>query len=306
MGTLPVAMLLVAMLVAGCAASATNPDPPAGPASPPRVVLVAAGDIACAPDREVRSDACAQEATARIVESLRPDAVLALGDTQYEDATPAKYVSYDRSWGRFLDITHPVIGNHEYESGSPDGYFGYFGDRAGKPGDGWYSTDVGDWRIIVLNSECAQVGGCGPESPQGRWLARELAAGTPRCTLAAWHRARFSSGNHHGNDATVAPLWAQLQAAGVDVVLTGHEHDYERFAPQDADGRADPAGIVQFVVGTGGRSLRGFADPVANSEVRWSQSFGVLALTLRPDGYDWRFAGLPGTPEVDSGSASCA
>ncbi len=294
------------VIVAGCSTGftrvggVTSGASVTSPAQP--VVLVAAGDIACPPGGEPAQRACGQQATAELTAGLGPAAVLPLGDDQYDDGSDREFASYDASWGRFLDVTHPVVGNHEYQTRDAAGYFGYFGDRAGKPGQGWYATDVGAWRVIVLNSECAEVHGCGDDSDQGRWLAGELAAGTPRCTLAAWHRPRFSSGDEHGDYPAVAPLWAQLHKAGVDVVLNGHDHDYERFAPQDAAGHPDPGGPVEFVVGTGGFSLRGFGPAKPNSVVRWSDSFGVLAMTLRPDGYDWRFVDAPG---VDSGSASC-
>jgi hypothetical protein len=266
---------------------------------------VAAGDIACPPDEEATAVTCGQEATAQIVESLAPDVVLALGDTAYEEASAEQLKAYDASWGQFLDITRAVAGNHEYMSGAARDYFDYFAQRAGDPDKGWYSFDAGAWHVIVLNSQCEQVGGCEAGSPQGAWLASDLASNPARCTLAAWHVPRFSSGDEHGDSEAVAPFWQQLQDAGADVVLTGHDHSYERFAPQSGSARPTDAGLVEFVVGTGGRELRGFGKPKPNSAVRWNRSFGVLALTLRTDGYDWQFVGPPGTPEVDRGSASC-
>jgi hypothetical protein len=295
-----------ALAVAGCTAApqsggANSSDP--STTSTPRALLVAAGDIACEPGERPSRDECGQQVTADLVTGLNPNAVLALGDTQYEDGTPDEFAAYDESWGRFKDITLPVVGNHEYQTPDAKGYYAYFGDRAGEPGKGWYTTTVGTWRVIVLNSECAEIGGCEPDSEQGRWLSSQL-GGLPRCTLAAFHRPRFSSGDEHGDNPELASLWSQLQKAGVDVVLNGHDHDYERFAPQDADG--DPAdGPVEFVVGTGGRSLRGFSHTSGRSSVRWSDSFGVLAMTLRADGYDWRFVGPSGAPAVDSGTGTC-
>jgi hypothetical protein len=274
------------------------------PAPPASALLVAAGDIACRPrQRPDDDDLCAQKTTADLVMGLKPTAVLALGDTQYDDGSPEQYASYDASWGKFKNNTLPVVGNHEYQTPDAKGYYDYFGDAAGKPGEGWYTTSVGAWRVIVLNSECAEVGGCDAESPQGRWLAEQL-DGAPRCTIAAFHRPRFSSGLEHGGDPALEPLWAQLADGGVDVVLNGHEHDYERFLPRDADGRVG-TGPVEFVVGTGGHSLRAFSRVERGSEVRWDDSVGVLAMTLRPDGYDWRFVGPEGTPPVDSGTGTC-
>jgi hypothetical protein len=267
--------------------------------------LFAAGDVACGPDIEVTDRQCQQEATADLVESLSPDAVLVLGDTGYEQVTVDSLKSYDVSWGRFLDKTQAVVGNHEYYGDGPDAYWDYFGDRAGPRGEGWYSFDVGAWHVVVLNSECAQVG-CDADSDQGQWLAADLADNSAHCTLAAFHRPRFSSGDEYGDDETVSDFWQVLQDAGVDVVLNGHEHSYERFAPQRDSGRATAEeGMAEFVVGTGGRDLRGFGDPKPNSEVRWNGSFGVLGLALYADGYDWRFHGTPGTSRVDQGSASC-
>ena len=171
--------------------------------------------------------------------------------------------------------------------------------------EGWYSFDAGAWHVVVLNSECEEVG-CDADSDQGEWLAADLAANSARCTLAAFHRPRFSSGDEWGDDESVSGFWQVLQDAGVDVVVNGHEHSYERFAPQrDSKRPTAEEGMAEFVVGTGGRNLRGFGDPKPNSEVRWNESFGVLGLTLRPDGYDWRFHGTDGNDQVDRGSASC-
>jgi Calcineurin-like phosphoesterase len=301
-----------AFVVAGCVApQAVPPSEPAAPLSPAGTtepvapaLLVAAGDIACEPDEEMTRTECRQEITADLVSSLKPTAVLALGDTQYDSGTPEEFEAYDASWGAFKDITLPVVGNHEYQTPDAKGYYDYFGDAAGKAEEGWYATTVGAWQVIVLNSECLEIDGCDPDSPQGRWLATQLDA-SPRCTLVAYHRPRFSSGAEHGDDPALHPLWEQLHNGGVDVVLNGHDHNYERFEPRDADGNVGE-GPVQFVVGTGGRDLRDFTrHPDRGSAVRWTDSVGVLAMTLRPDGYDWRFVGPEGTPPVDSGTGTC-
>jgi acid phosphatase type 7 len=300
---------VVALLAVACATAPRPGSPIAGPSTEggsdgPVATLVAAGDIACPPWDEVTARRCQQEATATLVESLDPDTVLVLGDIAYDAATADELKGYDASWGRFLDRTRAVVGNHEYNSGTADAYWDYFGDRAGVRNEGWYSFDLGAWHVVVLNSECDEVG-CDKDGPQGRWLAGDLAASSARCTLAAFHRPRFSSGDEHGDDESVGPFWEILQEAGADVVLTGHEHSYERFAPQRESGRptADE-GVAQFVVGTGGYGLRDFREPRPNSEVRWNGGFGVLAMTLRPDGYDWRFHATDGS-DVDEGSAAC-
>jgi Calcineurin-like phosphoesterase len=286
-----------------------GPTPAAAPTSAPPgnapsgdALLVAAGDIACPPGESPGRRRCAQQATADAVTALAPDAVLALGDLQYEDGSPDEFAAYDASWGAFKQVTLPVAGNHEYHTRDAKGWFGYFGDRVGP---GWYAADVGSWRVLVLDTECEQAGGCGPGSPQGRWLADQLGGGGNRCLLAAFHRPRFSSGDEHGSAPELAPLWRQLQRGGVDVILNGHDHDYERFAAQDADGHADASGPVEFVVGTGGKDLRGFRSPVANSAARFADAFGVLALTLRPGGYAWRFVTVPGGATADSGTGTC-
>jgi hypothetical protein len=230
--------------------------------------------------------------------------VLLLGDNQYENGALAKYqASYAPSWGRLVAITHPAPGNHEYVTPGAAGYFGYFGAAAGDPAKGYASFDLGGWHLIELNSNCAAIGGCGAGSPQELWLAADLAAHPGVCTLAYWHHPRFSSGPH-GDDPITQAFWDDLYAAGADVVLNGHDHIYERFARQSPAGAADPFGMREFVVGTGGKNLTSVVTVRANSEVRRADTFGVLELTLHPNGYEWRFLGADATV-ADSGVGLC-
>jgi hypothetical protein len=303
------------------------PPPPPTPTGPEVVTVVAVGDIACDPASssfnggEGTGTECAMRATSDLALGLDADAVLALGDLQYEcGGYEAFLASYDPTWGRLKDITHPVPGNHEYEeaaaSGSGDGtdcsaapdasgYFRYFGDAAGAPGQGWYSFDLGTWHMIALNSNCPLIDGCGGNAPQGRWLADNLAANDRACTLAFWHHPRFSSGRH-GSDGSVARMWETLDRAGVDVVLTGHDHGYERFAPLNGAQQVDPAGMRSFVVGTGGRRPRDFPNEEVGSEVRIEDTFGVLQLTLGAQTYGWRFLPTTGEVPLDEGTATCS
>jgi acid phosphatase type 7 len=268
-------------------------------------VVAAAGDIACAPRTPISTYQCHQSLTAMAVSQLRPRAVLPLGDNQYEVGGLSAYrTAYRPTWGRFDGIVHPVTGNHEYSTRGAAGYFAYFGRRGGAPGRGYYSFDLGGWHLVALNSNCAIVS-CATGSAQVRWLRADLAAHRSQCTLAYWHHPRFSSGPH-GNDLAVGPLWSALYAGGADLVLNGHDHDYERFAPQTPAGRADPRrGIREFVVGTGGRSHYPTLIPKANSQRRNSATFGVLALTLHRNGYSWRFVPQERSTFHDSGSGSC-
>jgi hypothetical protein len=232
--------------------------------------------------------------------------VFTAGDNAYERGSPTEFAKcYDETWGRHKERTRPAPGNHDWGTSRLQGYFDYFGDAAAGPdGDSWYSYDLGTWHVIVLDSECAKVGGCGADSPQGRWLTADLAASNASCTVAIWHRPRFSSGRH-GNDPSVGPFWTALHRAGVDVILNGHDHDYERFAPQDPSAREDrDRGIRQFVVGTGGRYLRPFGETVANSELRAAVVHGVFKLTLRDGAYDWEFIPVRGDFR-DRGTAFC-
>ena len=214
---------------------------------------------------------------------------------------------YAPTWGRFKDRTRPAPGNHEYHSTGASGYVRYFGAVAGDPVKAYYSYDLGQWHIIALNSECAAVGGCTAASEQGKWLQQDLKNRVAGCTLAYFHKPLFSSGLAHGNDVEVKPLWEILYHAGADIVINGHDHDYERFGLQDPSGKADPQhGIREFVVGTGGKnSHRIFASLVANSESHQADTFGVLKLTLHPKSYDWQFVPEEGKTFSDSGSGKC-
>jgi hypothetical protein len=282
-------------------------------------VIAAAGDIACEPTSASfngglgTANACRQKYTADVISSLGPIAgVLPLGDDQYEQGALSQYLgSYDLSWGRFSGLTYPAIGNHEYGTPGAAGYFDYFNGAgvlngaAGERGKAYYSYDIGTWHLIALNSNCTQAGGCRAGSPQEIWLKADLAAHPAACTVAYWHHPRFSSGQH-GDTALTEPLWQDLYDANADLVLVGHDHLYERFGPQTSTGVADPVrGLREFIVGTGGRSHYGFAAPKPNSEVRNSDTFGVLKLTLHPSSYDWRFVPEAGGTFTDSGSTAC-
>lgn len=261
-------------------------------------MLVGAGDIA-------DCDSDGDEATAALLDRIG-GTVFTAGDNVYPAASRGAFEDcYEPSWGRHLARTRPAAGNHDWRDGGIGAYREYFAAQGTGQGDTtWYAYDLGTWRVIVLDSDCDDVGGCTAGSPQGRWLAAELAANDARCTLAIWHHPRFSSGVH-GNDSVVAPFWTALYAADADVVVNGHDHDYERFAPQDPSGHEDrDAGIREFVVGTGGAPLRKFSTIRANSELRAAVDHGVLALTLRDGGYDWRFHAAT-TDFSDAGSAHC-
>ena len=262
-------------------------------------ILLGAGDIADC------TDLSGAEATAKLLEA-NPGTVMAIGDLAYPDGTKENFACYDKTWGRVKSRTRPAVGNHEFYSASAAYYFDYFGAAAGDPKDGYYSYDLGSWHIIVLNSECKEVGGCDAGSREEKWLRADLAAHPAACTLAYFHKPLFSSGGRHGDDLEIKPLWRALYDGNATVVVSGHDHDYERFAPQDPDGKADPKrGIREFVVGTGGKNHRPFEKAHANSELRDDTAFGILKLTLRPGSYDWQFLPEPGKSFSDSGSATC-
>jgi acid phosphatase type 7 len=317
-GVIP-GILLLGALVATCDSVASVE---AGARdSTPAAVLIAAGDIAAC-------DSEGDEATAALLDQIA-GTIATLGDHVYPSGTAEEFADcYAPSWGRHKDRTRPAPGNHDYKTPDAAGYFGYFGEAAGDPARGYYSYELGEWHIIVLNTNCAEVGGCEPNSPQEQWLRDDLAAHPAACTLVYGHHPRFSSGIGHdeelvyGEPRMVAwdaggtvrlvhldetgPFWVALYAAGADVILAGHEHNYERFALQDPQGNRDPArGIRQFVVGTGGANSHGFGQVDPNSEVRSDNVFGVLTLTLRPGGYDWAFVPAAGSDFRDVGSDQC-
>ena len=260
-------------------------------------VLVGAGDIAAC-------DLDSGAATAKLLDTIE-GTVFTAGDNAYPNGSADNYRDcYAPTWGRLLDRTRPAAGNHEWETKDLAGYLEYFGERAAPDGKSWYSYDLGTWHVIVLDSNCTFVGGCLPESAQGLWLAADLKASSATCTMAIWHHPRFSSGEH-GSDASMWPFWDALYRAGADVVVNGHDHDYERFGPQDPAGREDQGrGLREFVVGTGGGVLREFPTTVAHSEVRKAGSLGVIRFVLHPTSYDWSFIATSGEVE-DTGSAAC-
>jgi calcineurin-like phosphoesterase family protein len=269
--------------------------------APPDPVLVGAGDIASC-------ESPGDEATAALIDQI-PGTVFTAGDNAYVNGTPAEFAQcYEPTWGRFKDRTRPAPGNHEYqEDPTATGYYQYFGAAAGGSATGYYDYTLGSWHVIVLNSNCTAVGGCEAGSPQEQWLRQVLAASQARCTVAITHHARFSSALAHGSEVDLQPFWQALYEAGADLVISGHDHVYERFAALGPDGVADPLfGLRQIVVGTGGRDYRYFGVPVAGSEVRIAATFGVLKLTLHVDSYDWEFIPEPGkAAATDQGTTAC-
>ncbi|MDP9259247.1 MAG: metallophosphoesterase, partial [Actinomycetota bacterium] len=301
------------IVVASSVGTVTSTDATFTTLPDPRSIrIAAAGDIACDPDSSMfnggagTATECHELGVSDAILAGGYDAVLPLGDVQYDSGTAAEFAaSYQPSWGRLKAITHPAVGNHEYGSPGASPYFQYFGAAAGSPDKGYYSYDLGSWHLIVINSNCVQIGGCSRGSPQEVWLTADLAAHPVQCTLAYWHHPRFSSGQN-GDAESMDTIWGDLYAAGADVVLNGHDHDYERFAPQNAEGqRDDTAGIREFVVGTGGKNHMTFKAIEPNSEVHDSSSFGFLDLTLSAGSYAWRFVSDPPGGFADSGSGAC-
>jgi len=263
------------------------------------VTMVGAGDIASC-------GATADSKTAKLIESIPGAIVFTAGDDAYQSGSAEQFRQcYGPTWGAFRARTHPVIGNHDMMTSGGAAYFAYFGASAGTPGEGWYSFQAGTWHVVVLNGNCTIVG-CGLASPQLTWLQNDLAAHPGGCTLAIWHQPRFTSGVH-GSDTRLVPFWEALYQAGAEIVVNGHDHDYERFGLQTPFGVADRAGgIREFVAGTGGRKLRRFPRrPIANSKARNSWTYGVLKLVLAPGSYSWQFMGVPGSTFSDAGHGVC-
>jgi hypothetical protein len=272
------------------------------------VTLVGAGDIA-------RCDRTGDTATARLLANI-PGTVLALGDNAYQEGTLAQFNNcYDPTWGSYKARTKPIVGNHEYRTSGASGYFTYFGAAAGQQGKGYYSYNRGAWHIVALNSECrywATGFKDGPslcssqqQADMIAWLKADLAANPARCTLAYFHQPRFSSG-YGGNALETQPIWDALYAARADVVISAHDHVYERFARQTPTGTQSNRGIRQFVVGTGGASHGGFHIIKAHSQVRNGKTYGVLKLTLNSSSYGWKFVPVAGKTFTDSGTTSCS
>ncbi len=278
-------LLAVMILVAGAVLPAKAS--PAAPAS--SAILVGAGDIAsCASNYDT--------ATARLIDKI-PGTVFADGDEVYPSGTAAKFKDcYGPTWGRFKSRTRPVPGNHEYLVSGALGYFSYFNNIPP-----YYAYDLGSWRIYALNSEI-DVSAAGAEV---KWLKADLTAHPHQCVLAYWHEPRWSSGSTHGSNPKFQVLWQTLYEAGAELVINGHDHDYERFTEMNAYGQAVQQGLREIVAGTGGRKLYLFGQILPTSQVHDSSTHGVLELTLGPTSYSWKFIPIPGQTFTDSGTANC-
>jgi hypothetical protein len=284
----------------GGRAHARGKGAPAAPAPAPRAVtfdrravtLLAAGDIA-------QCDSEGDEATAKLAAAFPKVPIAAVGDLVYPTGTARDFARcYQPSWGKIDGRVHPTPGNHEYGTGAATAYFARYGARAGAPGRGWYSYELKGWHVVVLNSNCSLVpgGGCAAGSEQERWLRADLAAHPTRCTLAYWHHPRYSSGIH-GDDSSVAPLRKALVDNGVEILLTGHDHHYERFKPR--------GGLLDFVVGMGGAGNYPTLITKPGSQVRYAGGHGLLALTLTANAYKWHYLYADGDPFHDSGQGRC-
>ena len=307
----------------------TTSSPTPTPTQPPggSTVIALGGDVACGTTEtsynggDGTADKCRAKSTANLINSMNPSRLFAMGDLQYNSGSLTDFNgSYANSWGvsALKSKTNPVVGNHEYGTSGAAGYFSYFGDAATprQPGcrkdcDAYYSFNVpvgtSSWHIAVINGECARIGGgvgCAVGSPQYNWLKADLEANAAtKCTAVLTHKPRWSSSSFY--TAEIQPLVDLMGANKVDLLLAGHAHSYERFAPQTASGSASSTGIRQITVGTGGRDSQGFGTVLPNSVVRKNKIFGVLKLTLSPTSYSWSYIADPTTPFSDSGSGNC-
>ena len=319
--TTALAAVLV-VLAAGCssnpnedvrsAPTATSPAPEQSTASPTQTVdkvdVIAVGDIACDPTSPVFDDPqyCRHEEVGRLTHKLVRQGAkyfMPLGDIQYEKGSLAAFRQvYDEYFGDLKPITEPVPGNHEYYTEGASGYFQYFGKRAGTPQKPWSSfSPMEGWRVYLLDSNCDYIGGCGPDSPEGKWLATELKKSTETCSIAAWHHPLHTSGEYNGDQPTMdlaRPLWDAVHAGGVDIVLNGHDHIYDRFAPI--------GGVTEFVVGTGGKEMYTISHAAPKSRTQFDDRTGVLRLTLRSDNsFDFAFIDASNDKVVDAGTQRC-
>jgi hypothetical protein len=302
------ALLSLVLLLSGCGAAAAPSDAggrgsqPAYPvAGATTVRVVAVGDIACPPGQPASGTTCRQASTAALAQRLAPDLVLTLGDHQYEQDSLAQFQgSYARSWGALLAKTRPTIGNHEYYTAGAKGYYTYFSGRQPGP-PGYYRVSANGWNIYLLNSNCDRIS-CATEAA---WLNRQMAAHPSRCSIITMHHPRYSSGAEHGNSTAVKPLWTAAYNRRNDIVLSGHDHDYERFRPMDPSSHVQPSrGMVEFVSGTGGKNLYHLGTRKVGSAYFQARIAGVLALDLKPGSYSWAYRNINGVV-MDSGSRSC-
>jgi hypothetical protein len=304
--------LIGAIVLYACGGSTSDgPNPVPTPVPTPNFpVIMAAGDISC--DSATPQLPCKSKETSDLLMSERAlrsaVVVLPLGDLQYDQGTLLEFRrNYQTTWGRANEFSHPVTGNHEYETRNAAGYFDYFAERAvavGARAEGWYQYNVGDWHFIALNSNCGSVGGCGVGSAQYRFLEADLAQNRSRCTVAYMHHPFLSSGQN-GSTPELLPLMRLLYLNRVDIVLAGHDHLYERFNPITPEQVPDPErGMRLFTVGTGGRDLYEFTRILPNSAVRSNQTYGVLRIIMKDGGYEWGFVKIDGAV-VDPGSALC-
>ncbi|MGG7569411.1 metallophosphoesterase family protein [Streptomyces sirii] len=275
----------------GATAAATKSTPAALAADP---VLVGAGDIA--------TSGSGDTATANLLDGIS-GTVFTTGDNAYPDGTASNFTSYyEPTWGRHKARTRPSPGNHDYHTSGASGYFNYFGANAGPSGRGYYSYDLGNWHVVSLDSEVGMSVG----SAQEQWLRSDLAASTKPCTLAYWHKPRFTSGANHAPDTSTGPLVQALYDNNAEVIATGHNHQYERFAPMNPSGQLDNArGIRHFVAGMGGAGHYSFGTILPNSQARNSDTNGVLKFTLHANSYDWQFVPEAGKTYTDSGTTTC-
>ena len=294
---LVVASVASAVLVA-CLAVALTAVPGSGRTA--TATLVGAGDIAgCSQERH-------SSATAKLLGNIG-GSVYTSGDNVQGNGDINEFRNcYDPTWGKYKKRTKPAVGNHEYHTTGARPYFDYFGARAGSPRRGYYSYDLKSWHVVVLNSNCGQVGGCESGSRQGRWLRNDLQNNRSRCTLAYFHHPLQATGTNTPSPQ-VRPFWSMLHDRGADVILSGHAHRYERHAPMTPGGKRSADGIRQFVVGTGGADggTEIHENQTPNLQVVEVGTPGVLRLSLRADSYAWKFVPIAGKNFTDSGTDRC-
>ena len=274
-----------------------------GLSAPQTFVMVGAGDIAgCSSG----GDEITAKLVVGVLEQYPGASVFTLGDNVYPNGTSQEFSDcYNPSWGSFKARTRPVPGNHDYNTANAAGYYGYYGDKAGDPNKGYYSYNLGTWHVVVVNSNCAAIGGCQTGSVQELWLRSDLKASQNQCQIVMWHHPRFSSGAVHGNADFMQDIWKAVTDNNVELVLNGHEHTYERFAPMNAAGAADSSGTTEILVGSGGISHYALGAKKPNSVVANSDTYGVLKLELLASSYNFKFLPEPGKPLTDSGTGNC-